>query len=56
VTSYDVDDVSALPDLLDQIERPVGSVTAGGAHDRDPLYDKALREIGSEGPPFALRY
>ena len=33
LTPDDVGDVSALPDLLDQIESPVGSVTADGAYD-----------------------
>jgi hypothetical protein len=32
-TPDDVGDVSALPDLLDQIESSVGSVTADGAYD-----------------------
>jgi hypothetical protein len=33
LTPDDVGDVSALPDLLDQIEDPVGSMTADGAYD-----------------------
>jgi transposase len=33
----------ALPELLDQIEDPVGSVTADGAYDGDPIYDEVLR-------------
>jgi hypothetical protein len=43
VTSYDVGDVSALPDLLGQIEGPVGSLAAGRAFDRPPVDDKALQ-------------
>jgi hypothetical protein len=39
----DVGDISALPDLLDQIEGPVGSVTAYGAYDGDTVYDEVLR-------------
>jgi Transposase DDE domain len=37
LTPDDVGDVSALPDLLDQIADPVGSVTADGAHEGDDL-------------------
>jgi transposase len=29
-----------MPDLLDQIEHPVDSVTADGAYDGDPVYDE----------------
>jgi transposase len=43
LTSDDVGDVSALPDLLDQVESPVGSVTADGAYDGDPIYDEILQ-------------
>src|SRR3954467_6250241 len=32
--------MSALPDLLDQIESPVGSVTADGAYDGATVYDE----------------
>jgi hypothetical protein len=42
LTPDDVGDVSALPDLLDQIEAPVGSVTADGAYDGDTSYDEVL--------------
>src|SRR5271165_897686 len=42
LTPNDVGDVSALPDLLDQIESPVGSVTADGAYDGDTVYDEVL--------------
>ena len=43
VTPDDVGDVSALPDLMDQIEAPVGSVTADGAYDGDAIYDEVLQ-------------
>jgi len=43
LTTDDVGDVSALPDLLDEIESPVGSVTADGAYDGDAIYDKVLQ-------------
>jgi len=44
LTPDDVGDVvSALPDLLDQIESPVGSVTADGAYDGDTVYDEVLQ-------------
>ncbi|MEA2738185.1 MAG: hypothetical protein QOH05_1492 [Acetobacteraceae bacterium] len=33
----------ALPDLLDQIEQPVGSMTADGAYDGDAIYDEVLQ-------------
>jgi hypothetical protein len=35
--------VSALPDLLDQIEDPVSAVTADGVHDGEPIYDEVLQ-------------
>src|SRR4051812_25416973 len=41
LTPDDVGDVSALPDLLDQIDSPVGSVTADGAYD-ETVYDEVL--------------
>jgi hypothetical protein len=40
LTPDDVGDVSALPELLGQIEEPVGSVTADGAY--DGVYDEVL--------------
>jgi hypothetical protein len=43
LTPDDVGDVSALPDLLDQIEDPVGTVTADGAFDGDAIYDEVLQ-------------
>jgi transposase len=43
LTPDDVGDVSALPDLLDQIEQPVGSMTADGAYDGDTIYDEVLQ-------------
>jgi len=42
LTPDDVGDVAALPDLLDQIESPVGSVTADGAYDGETVYDEVL--------------
>jgi hypothetical protein len=42
LTPDDVGDVSALPDLLDQINDPVGSMTADGAYDGDTVYDEVL--------------
>jgi hypothetical protein len=43
LTPDDVGDVSALPDLLDQIEDPVGTVTADGDYDGDAIYDEVLQ-------------
>jgi hypothetical protein len=42
-TPDDVGDVSAFADLLDQIEQPVGSMTADGAYDGDAIYDEVLQ-------------
>jgi hypothetical protein len=42
LTPDDVGDISALPDLLDQIDSPIGSVTADGAYDGDTVYDEVL--------------
>ena len=42
LTPDDVGDVQALPELLDQVEDAVGSVTADGAHDGDAIYDEVL--------------
>lgn len=39
LTTDDVGDVSMIPDLLDQIEDPVGSMTADGAYDGQVVYD-----------------
>src|SRR6201995_1341842 len=39
LTPDDVGDVSALPDLLDQIEGTVVSITANGAYDGETVYD-----------------
>jgi hypothetical protein len=39
LTPDDVGDVSAVPDLLDQIEGPIGSVTGDGAYDGQVVYD-----------------
>ena len=43
LTPDDVGDVSALPDLLDQIESPIGSVIADGAYDGETVYDEVLQ-------------
>jgi len=40
LTLDDVGDVSAVPDLLDQIDDPVASVTADGAYDGDTIYEE----------------
>jgi len=39
LTPDDVGDVSEIPDLLDQIDADVGSMTADSAYDGDPVYD-----------------
>jgi hypothetical protein len=39
LTPDDVGDVSDLPDLLDQIEAEVASMTADGAYDGEAVYD-----------------
>ena len=39
LTADDVRDVSMIPDLLDQIEGPVGSMTGDGAYDGQVVYD-----------------
>jgi transposase len=39
LTPDDVGDVSAVPDLLDQVDADVTSVTADGAYDGEPIYD-----------------
>jgi hypothetical protein len=38
LTPDDVGDVSAIPDLLDQIDAEVASMTADGAHDSEAVY------------------
>ena len=38
-----VGDISVLPDLLDQIDATVGSVTADGAYDGEVVYDAVLQ-------------
>lgn len=43
LTPDDVGDVSTLPDLLEQIEAPVGSVTADGAYDGETSYAEVLQ-------------
>ena len=39
LTPDDVGDISALPDLLDQIDDDVSSMTADGAYDGQAVYD-----------------
>jgi transposase len=43
LTADDVGDISALPDLLDQIDGSVGSVTADGAYDGQAVYDAVMQ-------------
>lgn len=43
LTPEDVGDVSALPDLLDQIEAPVASMIGDGAYDGQAVYDAVTR-------------
>ena len=43
LTPDDVGDITAVPDLLDQITDTVGSVTADGAYDGDTVYDAVLQ-------------
>src|SRR6202051_4024225 len=40
LTSDEVGDVTAVPDLLDQIDGSVASVTGDGAYDADVVYDE----------------
>jgi DDE family transposase len=40
LTQDDVGDIAAVPDLLDQIDGPIASVTADGAYDADVVYDE----------------
>jgi hypothetical protein len=39
LTSDDVGDVSEIPDLLDQIDADIASMTADGAYDGEAVYD-----------------
>lgn len=64
LTPDDVGDVSAVADLLDQIEGPVGSMTGDGAYDGQVVYDAVAKRhpeaaviipprstaVSSEGP------
>ena len=43
LTVDDVGDVSMIPDLLDQIDGPVGSMTADGAYDGQVVYDAVMQ-------------
>ncbi len=48
LTPDDIGDVSAVADLLDQIEDPVGSMTGDGAYDGQAVYDAvAKRQPGA---------
>ena len=38
VTDQDVDDLSQVGPLLDQIDDPIGQLMADGAYGRDPVY------------------
>ena len=51
----DVGDITALPDLLDQITHTVGSVTADDAYDGDTVYDAALQRHPDADPIIPLR-
>jgi len=49
LTPDDVGDVTALPDLLDQVAAPVAAVIADGAYDGQPVYDAvAIRHPAAE--------
>jgi hypothetical protein len=43
LTADEVGDVTTVPDLLDQIDNPVASVTGDGAYDADAVYDEIMR-------------
>src|ERR1700676_229348 len=43
LTPDEVGDVTAVPDLLDQIDGSVASVTGDGAYDADVVYDEIIR-------------
>jgi hypothetical protein len=45
LSASSVDDASTLPDLLDQIEAPIGRFAADGAYDRRSIYDR----VGAAG-------
>ena len=49
LTSDDVGEISELPDLLDQIEADVASMTADGAYDGQVVYDAVASVPGSGG-------
>jgi hypothetical protein len=55
LTPDDVGDVSALPDLLDQIEDPVATVTANGDYDGDAIYDEVLQRHPAARVPILPR-
>ena len=59
MTPDDVDDVSELPGLLDQIDAEVASLTADGAYDGEGVYDTVADHFpGAEViiPPRATRH
>ena len=45
LTTKDVDDGSQVGPLFDQIPGPLGSVTADGAYDGEPVYRGACRKV-----------
>src|SRR5689334_496842 len=50
LTPDDVGDVSQVPELLDQIDAPIASMTADGAFDSAAVYH-AVAERGLSDPP-----
>jgi hypothetical protein len=47
LTTDDVGDPTALPDLLDQVDGPVALFLADGAYDGEPTYDLLAARLGS---------
>jgi hypothetical protein len=43
LTTDEIGDVTAVPELLDQIDRSVASVTGDGAYDAEVVYDEITR-------------
>src|SRR4029453_12575895 len=54
LTSHDEGDASQVGPLLDQIPGPIGSVTADGAYDGEPVY-RAVAERQPD-PPVAVSH
>ena len=50
MTPNDVGDVSEIPDLLDQIDAEVVSMTADGAYDGEAVYDAVAKRHPEAGP------